>query len=164
MITRENTPIILVLGIGNPQCGDDAAGPEVVSHIKKLNAEHIIAKAVRGEPSTIISSMKGHSYVILVDAILAHSATGTLHVFDASRGALPAELFGHFSTHSFGLADAIELARALGELPPKLIVLGIEGNHFEPGDPMSPAVKEAIIEATRWIYERADTYTVPYHT
>jgi hydrogenase maturation protease len=56
---------------------------------------------------------------------------------------LPAGLF-RVSTHRFGLADALELARALGRLPPRVVVYGIEGSRFAPGRPMSPAVAAAV--------------------
>ena len=50
------------------------------------------------------------------------------------------------STHAFGVADAIELARALGSLPARLRVCAIEGADFSLGVPMTAAV-EAAVEA-----------------
>lgn len=145
---------LLVLGVGNPNCGDDAAGPAVVEKLTRLQPEGVRAQAVNAEPASIISAMKGNLRVVLVDAIQSRGATGALHIFDVSKAPLPADLFAHFSTHSFGLVDAIELARALGELPPKLYVLGIEGESFDPGDALSPRVANAIDDAIAWILER----------
>jgi hydrogenase maturation protease len=45
-----------------------------------------------------------------------------------------------------GLADAIELARALGRLPPRVTVYGIEGERFDTGAPLSDSVAGAIDE------------------
>lgn len=151
---------LLVLGIGNANCGDDAAGPAVAKRIEKLDTASIRSRSVDGEVASIIAAMKGCNQVVLVDAILPRNPTGALHVFDVSRSALPSDLFGHFSTHSMGLAEAVELARALGELPARVIVLGIEGERFGPGDPMSPRVKETVEEAVRWIQQRADSYAL----
>ena len=156
----DNPTKLLVLGIGNPNCGDDAAGPDVVKRIEKVDTANIQARAIPGEAASIIAAMKGYNQVVLVDAILPANPTGALHVFDVSRSPLPVGLFGHFSTHSIGLAEAVELARALGELPPRVIALGIEGERFEPGDPMSPRVKEAVKEAARWILQRSDSYSL----
>jgi len=47
------------------------------------------------------------------------------------------------SSHSFGLHEAIELARALKRLPRRLILYGIEGKSFGLGGELSPDVKEA---------------------
>jgi hydrogenase maturation protease len=56
---------------------------------------------------------------------------------------LPA-LFSRVSTHAFGVAEAIELARALGQLPPALVVYGVEGATFEAGAGLSAAVAAAV--------------------
>ena len=48
------------------------------------------------------------------------------------------------STHHFGLAEAVELARALDRLPPRLWIYGIEGKQFEQGSVPSPEVTQAI--------------------
>jgi len=39
-----------------------------------------------------------------------------------------------------GIADAVELARALGRLPGRLIVYGNEGETFDAGVELAPAV------------------------
>ena len=48
------------------------------------------------------------------------------------------------STHAVGLAEAIELARTLGRLPARLVVYGIEGERFEAGTGLTPAVSAAL--------------------
>ena len=50
--------------------------------------------------------------------------------------------------HGFGLNEAIELARALGQLPPRCIVFAIEGEAFETGAGLSSAVAAAVREVT----------------
>lgn len=156
----EQSKKLLVLGIGNPHCGDDGVGAAVVERLKHLERDDMMVKAIPGEASETIAAMRGHHCVVLVDAVVSRNAVGALHVFDASHVPLPLEIFGHFSTHSFGIADAIELARALGELPTKLVVLGIEGERFEPGDSLSPKVSAAIESATEWIIERSPSYSL----
>jgi len=39
-----------------------------------------------------------------------------------------------------GIADALELGRALGRAPRRVVVLGIEGASFGMGEEMTPAV------------------------
>jgi hydrogenase maturation protease len=48
------------------------------------------------------------------------------------------------STHALDVAAAIEFARALGRLPPRLIVYGIEGRSFTVSAGLSPEVERAI--------------------
>ena len=62
-----------------------------------------------------------------------------------SEAPLPQGAFG-VSTHGFGLHEAIELARALGQLPSHCVVYAIEGASFETGAPQSPLVAGAVVE------------------
>ena len=67
---------------------------------------------------------------------------------------LPA-VFSRSSTHSFGVAEAVELARALGRLPARVVVFGIEGRDFTPGEGLSPDVDAAVDEVVRRVTEEA---------
>ncbi|HRW19863.1 MAG TPA: hypothetical protein P5181_13570 [Dermatophilaceae bacterium] len=58
---------------------------------------------------------------------------------------MPAALF-RYSSHRFGLAEAVETARALGLLPAALTLHGIEGADFSAGIGLTPAVAAAARE------------------
>ena len=60
----------------------------------------------------------------------------------AGKKNVPAKFF-HYSTHAFSMAEAIELARAMNTLPPKLFIYGIESANFSAGVGISHAVQEA---------------------
>ena len=66
-----------------------------------------------------------------------------MHRLDAAAAPLPATV-ARGSTHAFGLAETIELARTLGRLPQRLTVYGIEGGCFDAGDELSPPVRAAV--------------------
>ena len=76
---------------------------------------------------------------MLADAVASGAAPGAVHRFDAAAAALPASFAGA-STHALGLAEAIELGRVLRRLPPRLVVLGIEGAGFATGAEPGAAV------------------------
>jgi hydrogenase maturation protease len=85
----------------------------------------------------------GDAYrVIVVDAVSSGSKPGTIHRFEPAGQGLPDFFSGH-STHAFGLAEAIELARQLDRLPAQLVVYGIEGKSFELGAGLSSEVEAA---------------------
>ncbi len=48
------------------------------------------------------------------------------------------------SSHAFGLAQAVELARTLKALPPRLLIFGIEAVIFDPGATVSGAVQDGV--------------------
>jgi len=99
--------------------------------------------AREGEPTSLIDAWDGADAVWLVDAVSSGAEVGTVHRLDASESELPTELF-HSSTHHVGLAEAVELARALGRLPARVIVYGIEGRSFQVGEELEPAVAAAV--------------------
>ena len=88
----------------------------------------------------------------VVDAVQSGADIGTIHRYDATEESMPAQ-FLRCSTHNFSVHDAIEMARVMEILPPRLMVYGIEGSHFEPGAELSQAVQTAVVETARRINE-----------
>jgi hydrogenase maturation protease len=136
----------LVVGIGHPFRGDDAIGPLVAEAVAALLLPGVTALAHHGEGTDLMARWQGYDRVVVVDATRSDAGPGTLRRWDAVAGPLPAQLFPK-SSHLFGLAEAVEMARLLGQLPPTLIVIGIEGADFTTGAPLSPAVAEALTRA-----------------
>ncbi|MGE3724138.1 MAG: hydrogenase maturation protease [Candidatus Sericytochromatia bacterium] len=141
---------LLLIGVGNPFRRDDGLGPAVLAALKPTAPEGVIFSAQSGEGSTLMAAWQGYDQVLLVDAVCSGAPAGTLHVLDAMQGPIPSRFF-HYSTHAFSVAEAIEMARALGELPRQLTLLGIEGADFGAGQGFSPAVQAAWPELLRQI-------------
>jgi hydrogenase maturation protease len=149
----------LVIGIGNAWRSDDGAGLAVARLLAGTLPEGIDVLEREGEPTSLIDAWEGADAVWLVDAVSSGAEPGTVYRHDASEQQLPAAVF-RTSTHHFGLAEAIELARAVGRLPRTTIVYGIEGASFETGERLSPdvdcatarvaeAVREEVVRSTR---------------
>nr|WP_231366519.1 MULTISPECIES: hydrogenase maturation protease [unclassified Thioalkalivibrio] len=134
----------LVIGIGNPWRGDDGIGHAVVDALEGT-AGLATAKS-HGEPAELMELWQGHDPVILVDAIVTGAAPGTLHRLDARE---PLPRGARYSSHGIGLAEAVELARSLGDLPGTLIVHGIEPARLENGAGLSPEISAAIFQMSR---------------
>jgi hydrogenase maturation protease len=99
------------------------------------------------EPAAILE-MPASAHVILVDTVVTGSAPGTIHTWEASARPLTHAPF-RGSTHSLGVADTIELTSALGRLPKRVTIYGIEGVRFEPGAAPLPAVAVAVDQLVR---------------
>jgi hydrogenase maturation protease len=159
-LTMNDRPNCVVIGVGNPDRGDDAAGLAVARQLRNgvvatPGLDPGISPAVRlrivehsGEATTLILQMDGAERAFLIDACVSGAAPGTVHRFDVSSTAMPAFASG-VSTHGFGLAAGVELARALRVLPRHSIVYAIEGASFEAGVPLSPPVAAAVADVTR---------------
>jgi hydrogenase maturation protease len=139
----------LVIGLGNPYRRDDGAGLAVAARIRQAGLPGVAVRELEGEPVSLIDAWESAPLVYLIDAVSAGGTAGTVHRFDAASGLPPAPL-RHRGTHAFSLADAIELGRALGRLPPRLIAYGIEGANFGAGTGLSPqAARGAAVVVTQ---------------
>jgi len=95
-----------------------------------------------GDGSRLMELWKNSQVTILIDAVKSGAEPGQIHKHEAHKSPLPASLF-QYSTHAFGIPQAIELARTLNELPQRLIVYGIEGTCFNQDSSMSEPVMRA---------------------
>ena len=132
----------LVIGIGNQDRGDDGAGLEVARRLRQRAPDNAVVLECAGEASCLMQSWRGRPRVILVDAASGSGRPGSVHRYDARHDPLPTGTL-HASTHSWGVAEAVELARALGELPPETVIYAIEGRSFGLGHWLSPEVQAA---------------------
>jgi hydrogenase maturation protease len=133
----------LIIGCGNQYRRDDAVGLIVARRLKERAPEHVRVLEETSDGAALIESWKDADTVILIDAVHSGAEPGTFHRLDAHTQPIPTESF-HCSTHAFSIAEAIELARALGQLPPRLVVYGVEGKTFEAGLELSPEVEKAV--------------------
>jgi hydrogenase maturation protease len=86
--------------------------------------------------------------VILIDAVHSGGEPGTIYRIDANEQQIPRSFF-HYSTHAFNVAEAVEMARALGQQPRRLVIYGIEGKNFASGVGLSPVIEGAAEETAR---------------
>jgi hydrogenase maturation protease len=143
---------VLILGCGNPDRSDDAAGILVARRLRELGIE---AQELGSEMLTLIDAWSDRADVIVIDAVMSGAPPGTITIWDARTSPLPVGQF-RCSTHALGVAEAIELARALDCLPCKLIVAGIEGIRFEHGESPSAEVVEAVERLAQYIAKEKD--------
>lgn len=135
----------MIIGVGNQYRGDDGVGLVVARRLKEHRGASVNVCENNGDGAALLEALRGASRVIIVDAAKSGAKAGTIHRFDAKERKLPAELL-HCSTHAFGVSEAIELARVLGELPGRIIVFAVEGASFEQGEELSLQVSKAVEE------------------
>jgi hydrogenase maturation protease len=141
---------IRVIGIGNEWRGDDAVGLLAARRLHRMIGGRAEVIEAGGEGMELLELMKGARVALLVDAVRGGQAPGTIHRLDVSSGPIAPALFLR-STHAIGVAEAVELARTLGVLPPKVIVYGIEAVDMEVGQPLSPPVEQALDEVVQLV-------------
>jgi len=139
----ESTFTTVLIGVGNPFRSDDAVGRAIVRRLFGRVPLGITLQEESGDGTELLEAWKGTDCAVLVDAVQSGAPPGTIHRFDAHAERLPT-WFSHCSTHAFGVAEAIELARTMGDLPSQLVVYGIEGLDFSAGTELSPEVAKIV--------------------
>ena len=132
----------LVIGLGNPDRGDDAVGVQVA---RRVAAERLDVHVLElDDPSEALDAWAAADTVVVADAVSSGGDPGDIHVVDAVARTLPAGSWAAGGTHALGLAAVVELGRALGRLPRRLVLVGVEAGRFDHGTPMSDAVAAAV--------------------
>jgi hydrogenase maturation protease len=137
---------VQIIGIGSP-FGDDRFGWEAAEALRRSAVMSTVASGrieilVLDRPGAMLP-MHWHEtdIVILLDAVRSGAAPGTRYCLSAQD--IPgADVL--CSSHGFGIASAIRLAQALGNMPSRLLVRGIEADSTWMGFCLSPAVAGAL--------------------
>ncbi len=120
------TPI-LVAGIGNIFCGDDAFGVEVVQQFARRavpEGVRVMDAGIRGL-HLAYALLDGYRAAILVDTAQRGGPPGTLYVIEPETDdTTPAE--PPVSAHSLDPARVLDLVRSFGESCPRIRVLACE--------------------------------------
>jgi hydrogenase maturation protease len=142
-MTGDDHPLVLIVGVGNPDRGDDGFGPAVAQRLRGRAPSAVRVLERSGDALALIEEWNGIPSVILIDAVAPISKPGRVHHLDFAGRPLPIALAPR-SSHAFGVAETVELARNLGRLPRCLVAYLVEGEQFATGAPLSPAVAGAV--------------------
>lgn len=145
-----------MIGVGNADRGDDGAGVEVARALAAAGVPCILHE---GDGLGLIDAWTGFEFVVVVDAVRGSAAAEGYRRFDAVAESLPREVRG--SLHGVGLAQTIEIARALGRLPEALNVYAVAASSFVLGEGVSALVARACTEVTRRIGEEIRLFRNP---
>jgi hydrogenase maturation protease len=139
-------PRLLVVGCGNPLAGDDSAGVEIVGRLEKRSspAEGEQFRTVRSAGVELLETFSAAEVVLFIDAVWSGAPPGTLHLVPLPAGNIEPRSLRSLSSHGWGLAETLDLARTLGRHVPKLMLLGLEVGEVSPGAARSPAVGQAV--------------------
>ncbi|GIU90300.1 MAG: hypothetical protein KatS3mg010_1399 [Acidimicrobiia bacterium] len=134
---------VVVIGIGQRVAGRRRAGPPSVrAAASRLPAGTRVVE-LDGEPARVVETWDGADLAVVVDAVRTGAPPGTVHRFDPAREGVPVPA-GAGSSHSLGASDAYHLGRALGRLPGRVVIVGVEVADVGPGAGLTPEVAAAV--------------------
>jgi hydrogenase maturation protease len=157
---------VLVAGIGNVFLGDDGFGVEVAARLarRKLPAGvEVVDYGVRGM-DLAYELQNGYEAAVFVDAAPRGERPGTLSVIEADTEDVEAVV----DAHGMDPRRVLGLARALGRVPPRVLVVACEpqtivrGEHDdelvgELSPPVSAAVDDAVALVESLVRELIET-------
>ena len=138
----------LVAGIGEPMRSDDGAGPRVVRELRGQVAPDVQLVERVADPTRLLELWRGRELAIVVDASRSGAELGTVRRVEATEltGSEAASLT---SSHGFSFRETLELGRALGILPERLVLVLVEAGDLGRGASLSPEVARGVREAAR---------------
>jgi hydrogenase maturation protease len=142
-------PRILVAGIGNIFLADDGFGVAVAQRLASLPQRagvEVRDFGIRGM-DLAYAMQKDYDAVVLVDAAQRGESAGTLSVIDAQADleAAPA-----IETHGMDPVRVLALARALGRVPERILVVACEPQRIaapEQWEDMDATLSDAVLHA-----------------
>lgn len=145
-------PRVLVIGVGNVLRGDDMFGVEVVRRLALLDlppSVHITETGIAGI-ALVQELMAGYDAVLIIDAVERKRPPGTLVMLEP-RVPDPSEMSEwdrrefFADLHQADPSRGLMLAKAVGCLPPRVLILGCEvGQCDELLTELTPAVENAL--------------------
>lgn len=138
----------LIGGIGNVLLGDDGVGPYVLRILEsRYSFEDDIELVDLGTPALDLThQIAGLRALILVDSVASDDPAGTIvlyrkeHIVDV----IPTE---RLDPHSPALSECLMTAEMLGESPEHVLLIGIVGASYEPGQTLSAPVRQSVPKA-----------------
>ena len=143
---------IRFIGMGNEHRRDDGLGIFIVRHPDLLHRAGARVEETRRDGTHLVDLWKGAGTVFVFDAVYSGSIPGTVYRLDPIKEPLPGNLF-QLSTHTLGIAEAVELSRVLNQLPAELIFYGIEGRNFGRGQGLSPPCKRSALQVIQRVLD-----------
>ena len=135
-----------VIGVGNRLRRDDAAGLVVLDRLHALAPRGADLVESDGDAAALLDTWEGAELVVVTEAV-RHGAPAGSVVRAVVDPELDTSALGTANgTHDFGLGAAIALGRALGRLPRRLVIVGVEPGDVGHGEGLSPQVAARVPE------------------
>lgn len=128
---------LLLLGVGNPLCGDDGIGIAALQRLQQRQLpQHIRLMDAGTRGFDLIYVMQEYQRVLIIDALQTAGKPGEIKQFTLDNAQL-APACQPLSLHGFNLNSLLQLAHALQETLPPIDVIGMIVQACTPGTGLS---------------------------
>ena len=140
------TKKIVILGIGNVLLNDEGIGVKVIEYLQRHYEFPEEVELVDGGTGGIglLEFVEKADILIVIDAINGGEPPGTVYKFSGKE--LPRSVVERLSLHEVNFLDILDLAAMRGNLPEKIVIIGVEPKSLEMEAILSPEVQAKIPE------------------
>lgn len=145
---------VLVAGLGNLFCSDDAFGVAVVEELSQRSLPDDVEVrdfGIRGI-HLAYQLLEPYDLVVLVDAVQRGGPPGTVYVIEAEPGAEPGPEVS-MDAHDLGPDAVLSLVPRLGGTVGPVVVVGCEPAAVDAGIGLSAAVQDAVGTAAQLVVD-----------
>jgi len=135
---------LTILGLGNILLKDEGVGVRVVWELEKKNLPGNIELVDAGTSGLdILSFIENVDKLIIIDAVKTAKTPGTLYRLDF-KSLSELSHSQKLSLHQLGILETLQIAKKIGKLPEKIIIIGIEPKEIDWGLELSPEIEKKI--------------------
>jgi len=141
------TKKVLIAGVGNRLMGDDGFGPRVIDLLSLASLpENVEARDIGTAGLTIATDLSEYDLVVFVDSVNIEGEPGQLHKSGivVEEGVGDVVELSRFTLHEVGLEGLLKFAKAIGALPPRVVLIGCKPKALGPSLELSPELEEAL--------------------
>ncbi len=143
-----------IIGIGNLLNGDDGIGIVLIQKIQKRDLfPHISIFDAGTGGMKVLHLLKDLDKVIIIDAVHMDKEPGEFVFFSPDD---VDSMKGSSGTHGSNLIEIFELSEEMGELPEKIVIMGIQPKKTDIGEDMSDEVESRIEEMLDRLKEKVE--------
>ncbi|MFI5301786.1 MAG: HyaD/HybD family hydrogenase maturation endopeptidase [Polyangiales bacterium] len=137
-------PRVVVLGVGNLLLSDEGVGVRCIEALERDARVPSSVRLIDGGTSTheLLEDLEDLDVLILVDAVLAGRAPGTLLRLEGAE--IPAAFSSKLSPHQHGINDLLASLTLLGRAPREVVLFGVEPASLSLSLELSPIVATAM--------------------
>jgi len=145
-----------IVGVGSQIMGDDGLGKHVVDELAAgpVGTREDVSLTHAGTMAFFaLEAMSGCELGIVIDAIETGDPPGTVHRYRYVDGGFEGPV-PDITLHDFSFVDALQAGTEAYELPPELLVYGVEPATIEPSLELSDRVQRAVPRLVEAIMEQ----------
>jgi len=146
---------ILVAGVGNRLMSDDGFGPRVIDHLTSIQLpDNVELRDIGTAGLTIATDLEDFDFVIFLDSMKMKGEPGRLHVAEVKvKDAEGVDELARLSLHEVDLVGLLKFSKAIGVLPPRVVLIGCKPAKLSPGLELSEKVEAVIGRAADIVLE-----------